>query len=148
MSTTICFDFGNTRLKAAIFKENELVEVVVLSKGDVAEIGELVNLKACVNYVGKSSMVVGIRVTSQNIQTGKVKHTNSSYFTMVAKNQDGENVQVPKLILSNLNEVRRFYESVNRISAKKEYLKEEITLDFSSKEALVNLENYNVILKL
>jgi hypothetical protein len=44
--------------------------------------------------------------------------------------------------------VRRFYESVNRISAKKEYLKEEITLDFSSKEALVNLENYNVILKL
>ena len=43
MSTTICFDFGNTRLKAAIFKENELVEVVVLTKGDVAEIGEFVN---------------------------------------------------------------------------------------------------------
>jgi acyl-CoA hydrolase len=93
-------------------------------------------------------MVVGIRVTSQNIQTGKVKHTNSSYFTMVAKNQEGENVQVPKLILSNLDEVRRFYESINRISAKKDYLKEEVTLDFASKEALKKLENYNVILKL
>jgi acyl-CoA hydrolase len=112
------------------------------------EIGELVTLKASVNYVGNSSMVVGIRVTSQNIQTGKVKHTNSSYFTMVAKNEKGENVKVPKLILSNLEEVRHFYESINRISAKKEYLEEEITLDFESKEALKNLENYNVLLKL
>ncbi len=41
MSISICFDFGNTRLKAAIFKENELLEVVVLSKGDTAEIDEL-----------------------------------------------------------------------------------------------------------
>lgn len=112
------------------------------------EIGELVTLKACINYVGTSSMVVGIRVTSQNIQTGKVKHTNSSYFTMVAKNSDGENVAVPKLILSSLEEVRRFYESINRITAKKASLKNEITLDFSSEEALDNLKNYNIILNL
>lgn len=112
------------------------------------EIGELVTLKACVNYVGNSSMVVGIRVTSQNIQTGKVKHTNSSYFTMVAKNSESENVQVPKLVLSNLEEVRRFYESINRIAAKKASLQDEITLDFSSYEALDNLKNYNVLLNL
>jgi acyl-CoA hydrolase len=93
-------------------------------------------------------MVVGIRVTSQNIQTGKVKHTNSSYFTMVAKNNAGENVKVPKLILSSLDEVRCFYESINRIASKREYLEEEITLDYSSEEALNNLEKYNVILKL
>ena len=43
---------------------------------------------------------------------------------MVAKNEKGENVKVPKLILSNLEEVRHFYESINRISAKKEYLEE------------------------
>lgn len=112
------------------------------------EIGELVTLKACVNYVGTSSMVVGIRVTSQNIQTGKVKHTNSSYFTMVAKNENGEKALVPKLILSNLEEVRRFYESVNRIARKKETLQDEITLDFSSFDAINNLKNYNVILNL
>ena len=64
------------------------------------------------------------------------------------KNEKGENVKVPKLILSNLEEVRHFYESINRISAKKEYLDEEITFDFESKEALKNLESYNVILKL
>lgn len=112
------------------------------------EIGELVTLKACVNYVGKSSMVVGIRVTSQNIQTGKVKHTNSSYFTMVAKNEKGENVKVPKLILSNLEEVRRFYESINRIATRKDALHKETNLDFSSPEALENLNQYNIILNL
>ena len=67
---------------------------------------------------------------------------------MVAKNQDGENVVVPKLVLSNLEEVRRFYESINRISAKKEYLKEEISLDYTSEEALNNLKKYNILLKL
>jgi uncharacterized protein (TIGR00369 family) len=112
------------------------------------EVGELVTMKACVNYVGRTSMIVGIRVEAENIQTGKVKHTNSSYFTMVAKNQDGEKVAVPKLVLSNLEEVRRFYESINRISAKKEYLKEEISLDYTSEEALNNLKKYNILLKL
>ena len=43
MSTTICFDFGNTRLKAAIFKENELLDIAILSKGDVAEVAELIH---------------------------------------------------------------------------------------------------------
>ena len=42
MSITICFDFGNTRLKAAIFKENELLEIAILSKGDEAEVAELI----------------------------------------------------------------------------------------------------------
>ena len=43
MSITICFDFGNTRLKAAIFKENELLEIAILSKGDEAEVAELIH---------------------------------------------------------------------------------------------------------
>jgi type III pantothenate kinase len=43
MSTTICFDFGNTRLKAAIFKENELLDIAILSKGDAAEVAELIH---------------------------------------------------------------------------------------------------------
>jgi acyl-CoA hydrolase len=42
-------------------------------------------MKASVNYVGNSSMIVGIRVESENIQTGAKKHCNSSYFTMVSK---------------------------------------------------------------
>ncbi len=78
------------------------------------EVGELVTMKASINYTGRTSMVVGLRVESENIQTGKVKHCNSSYFTMVAKNEDGKNVEVPGLILTTEQEVRRFTRSIIR----------------------------------
>lgn len=110
------------------------------------DVGELVTLKASVNYVGKTSMVVGIRVTSEHIQTGVKKHCNSSYFTMVAKDKNGQNVQVPKLILSNLEEVRRFYDSINRIENKKRAKEIETNFDHKSKEAIDNLKNYNVVI--
>jgi len=110
------------------------------------DVGELVTLKASVNYVGKTSMVVGIRVTSEHIQTGVKKHCNSSYFTMVAKDENGQNVQVPKLILSNLEEVRRFYDSINRIENKKRAKEIETNFDHKSKEAIDNLKQYNVVI--
>ena len=78
------------------------------------EVGELVTLKASVNYTGKTSMVIGLRVESENIQTGKVKHCNSSYFTMVAKDENGKNVKVPGLILDTEQSVRRFARSIAR----------------------------------
>ncbi len=43
MTTSICFDFGNTRLKAAIFNNHELLEVVVLNNGDLIEIESLLD---------------------------------------------------------------------------------------------------------
>ena len=110
------------------------------------DVGELVTLKASVNYVGKTSMVVGIRVTSEHIQTGIKKHCNSSYFTMVAKDELGNNVKVPKLIISNMEEVRRFYDGVNRINNKKRHKELENNFDYKSEEALKNLENFNVVL--
>ena len=111
------------------------------------DVGELVTLKASVNYVGKTSMVVGIRVTSEHIQTGVKKHCNSSYFTMVAKDENGQNVQVPQLILSNLEEVRRFYDAIRRINQKKNLKDQEEKFDHTSESALLNLKNYNVIVK-
>lgn len=108
------------------------------------EIGELVTLKASVNYVGKTSMVVGIRVDSENIQNGKVKHCNSSYFTMVAKDKFGNSVAVPGLIISGEDETRRFYKSLKRIAVRKERDKHEETLDYSSVELLEEIKKYNV----
>jgi acyl-CoA hydrolase len=78
------------------------------------EVGELVTLKASVNYTGRTSMVIGLRVESENIQTGKVKHCNSSYFTMVAKDEHGKNAPVPGLILDTEQSVRRFARSIAR----------------------------------
>ncbi len=112
------------------------------------EVGELVTMKASVNYVGNSSMIVGIRVESENIQTGKVKHCNSSYFTMVAKDINGNNVKVPKLILSNFDEVRRFYYCIKMIAVRKDKQEHEEIFDYKSEEALLTLKNYNVKLEL
>ncbi len=111
------------------------------------DVGELVTLKASVNYVGKSSMIVGIRVEAENIQTGKVKHCNSSYFTMVAKDVNGNNTQVPGLILENFEEVRRFYNCLQQIEQKKAQNHHEEVFDYKSKQALDKLKNYNVKLE-
>ena len=111
------------------------------------EVGELVTMKACVNYVGNSSMIVGIRVESANIQTGKTKHCTSSYFTMVAKDKDGKSVPVPGLILSNQNEVRRFHNCLKQIALKKERDYHEEIFDYSSEESLATLKKYNVSLE-
>lgn len=78
------------------------------------EVGELVSLRASVNYVGRSSMVVGIRVTAENVKTRIVKHTNTSYFTMVAKDEHGKPSLVPKLVLENREDARRFIEARKR----------------------------------
>lgn len=84
------------------------------------EVGELLTLDAAVHYVGNSSLVVGIKVTSENVKTNEVKHTNNSYFTMVAKGEDGKPTQVPELILEDITEMRRFVEAIKRIKVKKE----------------------------
>lgn len=76
------------------------------------EVGELVSLHASVNHVGNSSMVVGIRVEAENVKRGTVKHTNSSYFTMVAKGDDDKPTTVPKLILETDEQVKRFIEAM------------------------------------
>jgi uncharacterized protein (TIGR00369 family) len=59
------------------------------------EVGELVSLMASVNYVGRTSMVIGIKVIAENVRTGTVKHTNTSYFTMVATDDDHKTTEVP-----------------------------------------------------
>ena len=78
------------------------------------EVGELVTLKASVNYTGRTSMVVGLRVESEDIRTGKKKHCNSSYFTMVAKDENGKGAAIPGIVLTNKDEVRRFARSIVR----------------------------------
>ena len=85
------------------------------------EVGELVSLHASINYVGRTSMVVGIRVMSESIRTGQQKHTNTSYFTMVAKDDAGKPVEVPPLLLENQEDVRRFLESLKRRELKNVY---------------------------
>ncbi|WP_316793407.1 acyl-CoA thioesterase [Pedobacter frigoris] len=88
------------------------------------EVGELVSLMASINYVGNTSLVVGIRVISENVKTNKIKHTNTSYFTMVAKDDQNKTVKVPGLILENNDQIRRFIEAKSRKEIRENYRKE------------------------
>lgn len=108
------------------------------------EVGELVTLKARVNYVGRSSMVVGIRVESQNIRTGIIKHCNSSYFSMVAKDLEGNSVKVPGLIIEDENGLRRFLRSIKHINMRNARKIEFSKENFVAKNYGEVLKNYNV----
>lgn len=108
------------------------------------EVGELVTLKARVNFVGRSSMVVGIRVESQNIRTGVVKHCNSSYFSMVAKDLEGNSVKVPGLLLEDENGLRRFLRSIKHIKMRNERKIEFSKQNFEATNYEELLKNYNV----
>jgi len=85
------------------------------------EVGELVSLLASVNYVGRTSLLVGIKVIAEDVRTGLVKHTNTSYFTMVAKDEAGRPTPVPGLILETPVDTRRFLEAIKRRELKQRY---------------------------
>jgi uncharacterized protein (TIGR00369 family) len=84
------------------------------------EVGEQVSLYASVNYVGSTSLVVGIKVVAENVKLGSVRHTNSSFFTMVAMDENHKPAQVPGLILETKDQVRRFAQAKLRKQLKRE----------------------------
>jgi uncharacterized protein (TIGR00369 family) len=100
------------------------------------EVGELLSLHASVNYVGRSSMVIGIRVVSENVKTGEQKHTNTSYFTMVAKDDNGKPTEVPLLELESIDDIRRCLEAIKR-----KQLKEEYKDDFDNEKSNLHLDS-------
>jgi acyl-CoA hydrolase len=71
-------------------------------------IGELVTFLSSVNFTGKTSMEVGIRVEAEDLRTGKEVHTNTCYFTMVAIDENSKPCLVPLLVPETDNEKRRY----------------------------------------
>lgn len=70
-------------------------------------VGNLVTLAASLNYAGRSSMEVGVRVEAEDLRTGKRTHTNSCYFTMVALDGTGRPTEVPRVLLETGEDRRR-----------------------------------------
>lgn len=108
------------------------------------DVGELVTLKACVNFVGRTSMVVGIRVEAENIHTGVIKHCNSSYFSMVAKDEAGKPTPVPGLVIKTKHEYRRFLNALNRKKKQKEIDNYKVSVDYTLEPLENELSQYNV----
>lgn len=87
-------------------------EVVTASLDDLHFIapvrkGWVVNLRASVNYVSRTSMEVGVRVDAENPKTGDHFHTASAYLTFVALDSNGKPTPVPPLLLETDEDKRR-----------------------------------------
>lgn len=77
-------------------------------------VGDLVVMRASVNYVGRTSMEVGVRVEAEDMLTGLRRHTNSCYLTFVAVDRNGRPVEVPEVVPETDDEKRRFQSAVER----------------------------------
>ncbi len=109
------------------------------------EVGELIHVMCTVNHVGTSSLVIGIKVVSENVTTGFVTHTNSCYFTMVAVDETGKPRKIPGLILETKDEVRRFVKAMKRKELISEYKNSinEIDRNWDMKNAIEILKSQN-----
>ena len=76
-------------------------------------LGDLVVMKASVNFVGRTSMEVGVRVEAEELLSGRRRHTNSCYLTFVAVNPNGRPIEIPPVVPETPDEIRR-YEAADR----------------------------------
>ena len=76
-------------------------------------LGDLVVMKASVNFVGRTSMEVGVRVEAEELLSGRRRHTNSCYLTFVAVDRNGRPIEIPGVIPETPDEKRR-YEAAQR----------------------------------
>src|SRR3954464_11358902 len=90
-------------------------------------VGELVTFQASVNHTGRTSMEIGVRVTTQDLVRQVVRHTNSCYFTMVALGPDGRPVPVPPWQPRTAEEHRRHAAAGRRRELRREI--ERVTTD-------------------
>lgn len=86
---------------------------MVLFKNPI-KVGSLVTFHASVNYTGRTSMEVGIKVISEDIKDHTLKNTNVCYFTMVAMDEEGTPCPVPKLDPQTEDEKRRYNDAIKR----------------------------------
>jgi uncharacterized protein (TIGR00369 family) len=77
-------------------------------------VGDLLFFRASVNMVGRTSMEVGVRVESEHLITGEVRHTASAYLTFVALDEEAKPREVPPLVLETDEDIRRNREAQTR----------------------------------
>ena len=82
-------------------------------------VGDLVTFKACINYTGRTSMEVGIRVEAEHLRSGLRRHTNTCYFTMVALDDDRKPTGVPPLVLEDEEDRERNQAALHRLNERK-----------------------------
>lgn len=84
-----------------------------------AFVGELLTLKSSLNYVGRTSMEIGVRVEAENLLSGDVRHIASAYLTFVSLDENHRPRQVPQLVFETEEECRRNREAIERNKMRK-----------------------------
>ncbi|MFP6686832.1 MAG: acyl-CoA thioesterase [Polyangiaceae bacterium] len=134
--------FGGTIMSwidicAAMAAQRHSRSVVVTASMDQLDflqpikVGQLVNMRATINYVGRSSMEVGVRVESENMLSGERIHTASAYLTFVALDEHGRAKPVPPITPQTAAEKLRYREAEAR---------REQRIELAKKRSLLALE--------
>jgi len=77
-------------------------------------VGELVTAMARVNFAGRTSMEVGVKIVAENVISGEQRHTNSCYVTYVALDENGQPTAVPPVVPASPDEKRRYDRAAQR----------------------------------
>ena len=102
---------------AAIRHARKPCVTVSVDKVDFKEpihVGELLTAHARVNYAGRTSMEVGVKIIAENVLSGERRHTNSCYVTYVALDDHGRPTEVPPVVPETPDEKRRFERAAKR----------------------------------
>ena len=102
---------------AAIRHARRSCVTVSVDKVDFREpihVGELVTAYARVNFAGRTSMEVGVKIVAENVLTGEQRHTNSCYVTYVALDENGQPTAVPPVEPGTPDEKRRYDRAAQR----------------------------------
>jgi len=83
------------------------------------KVGDLLIVEACINFVGKTSMEVGVVVYDEDIKKGSRTLTNSCLVTMVAVDDNLKPVEVPRLVCETPQEKKRYQEAEARRQRRK-----------------------------
>jgi acyl-CoA hydrolase len=86
-------------------------------------VGELVTFLASVNYTGKTSMEIGIKVVSENTRTRVRNHVLSSYFTMVAVDENSKAIEIPLIKIESEKQKKRFDAALERKKLREQFWK-------------------------
>lgn len=104
-------------------KESVTVSIDRVNFISPIQIGDHVHLLAMVNYVGRTSMEVGVQVNRENPYTGERVRATTAYLSFVALDENKKPTSVPELILESETEIRRFNEGKLRIENARDFAK-------------------------
>ena len=104
-------------------KEVVTASIDSLSFKEPIRIGDHVVLKACVNYVGRTSMEVGVRVIREDPYSAQQITATTAHLTFVALDENKRPCPVPPILPETEDEKRRYENAKLRVQARKELLR-------------------------